>query len=267
NAAHPNAKTYRLHDLGRDPQTTTSPEKFGIAVLLTVLAAMLASALIARKSLGLPFPGLPFPGLPFPGLPFPGLPFPGLPFPGLAFPSLAFPSLAFPGLPFPSGPTALTRVSPLKIFATALAGTATLLLAATGTVLAISPAVHLADLAVSAHLALTLLFASALVLMLASRVWEKLCQRAPSAVVEHPIPFRLAALATAALAISGLMLALPLVFTGPQGQTAAATLHLLSGAGLTALVSGWLLSRLIQRLAAWPRSMPKTVRLAPRSAN
>lgn len=190
--AHQNAKSYRLHGLGPDPQSSVSPEKFGIGVLLTFLAALLAGVLSTQ--------------------------------------SFARPSLA----------GATTR---LQGFATALAGIATLLMAATGAVISIGPAGPQAAFAASAHLPLAVLFAISLVLMLASRKGRMTS------------PFALAA--TAAIVVTGPCLAMPLVFTGPNGQATAAVLHLLGGTGLTALIAGRMLSRLVSRGAACPRIMPK----------
>ena len=211
-AARPHIKTFQLQQNQSDTQSSTSPEKFGIGVLLTFLAALLASYPLTR-----PRPGDKCAGQ--------------------------------------------TSAAHLQSIALALTASATLLLAATGASIAYagagSPAFDQAALAINAHLCATLLLALGAVLMLAGHLWRKALQLDYTKNPDGAVPFWPAAASTAVLAASGLMLAIPLVFTGPQGQQAAATVHILAAITLAAIAARPILRHFRRRLAGPPNSMSK----------
>ena len=221
-AARPHSKSYRLQSGGSDIRSATSPQKSGIGVFLSALAALLASFMIM--------------------------------------------------LPRRGGPNlGHIRVARLQRFASGFTASAASLMAATGAGIALagagSPDFDRGALVINIHLASTLLLVLGLVLMLASRSWLKSLKPAHDAPAQHALAFWPAVAATAAVSVSGFILATPLVFTGPQGHQAAATLHIFAGTALAVIMAPRDLRHFGRRLAGGWRSMPKSQRLVPRRAS
>lgn len=169
-------------------------------------------------------------------------------------------------LPRPGGKQ--TQASRLQTFAAALTLSATLILAVTGCTIALADAGWVAfdqtQQAINTHLPAILLLALGFALTLATRAFHQAPALHDIAPSERPVPLWPAAITITAVSASGLMLALPFVFTATNGEQFVAIAHALAGVAFTALVAARPLRNICRSLAARPRPMPKIQPLVQR---